>query len=276
MSKKNVLLVLLVVCVMTIMMIGVLGNETFTSTIINVTDVTVYDSKGNKLERLLFDKNGNIANRDEEGNLIDANQYKEYDPDFKADKEAYRLSIPYSQDALVEKDGKRYLELDFYLLVNPSNATYPEINASLSQKDQENEALALINSSFNFKDGQKEDASFIKVTVARNNDSYKEYIPFDVSLPEGKDSQEYLFVKYTLAVLFTEVGEYDPDNFDPEDPNSYVGAIKIACQERSSSCSINISESTKNTIVVDIPELILAWDYQMTAEEISQSSEELG
>ena len=272
MSKKNVLLVLLVICVMTIMAIGVLGNETFTSTIVNVTDVDIFDQQGNKLERLLYDKNGNLLNVDEEGNLINSLEFLESNPDVVVDREAYRIAYSYSQDVLFEKEGVRYFTIDFYIKVNPSNATYPFVKASLSQSDLKNEKLEFINSGADNESGEE----VIKVTVKKGNNDYLSVIPFALDVAEGSESQDYIFIKYSLTIRFEEIGEYDPDIMDNNDPRSYAAAINAACQERNGSCSFEFTENSKNTIAVKIPSLIIAWDYQMTAEEISQTSEELG
>ena len=111
MNKKNVALVLIIVCFLTIMAIGVFGNAAVTGIKTNVEKVVFLDSEGN------------LINENEEGHLI--------------------LSIQYSKDDVTieeetTKDGNeishKFYTITFYAVVMPLTSSYPKLFIELEHE----------------------------------------------------------------------------------------------------------------------------------------------
>ncbi len=101
MSKKNIALVLIIVCLLTIMMVGVFGNSTVTGTKTNV-------------EEVFFLK--------EDGQVIEKNS-----------DDMFILSLEYTRNDLIDiinsDDGNTYkiYKILFYGVVSPLNSSYPKL-----------------------------------------------------------------------------------------------------------------------------------------------------
>ena len=110
MSKKNVVLVLLIVCIVAIMLVSVLGNNSIVHDVIYVDSVDIFDVEGHKIEVL-------------EG------------------AEAMSIKYDYSKDDIVEvaiseEETKQYLTVKFYIVVTPGDAYYPEVTVTLNGTDE--------------------------------------------------------------------------------------------------------------------------------------------
>ena len=107
MSKKNVALVLLIVCFLTIMVIGVFGNAAITGVFTNVQEVIYMDKDGNKI---LEDENKN-----------------------------YIVEIDYEDESFTEivdeeEVTHKLFTYEYYVVVLPKDASYPQLFINLDEE----------------------------------------------------------------------------------------------------------------------------------------------
>ena len=107
MSKKNVALVLLIVCFLTIMVIGVFGNAAITGIFTNVQEVS------------FIDKNGIEVLEDENGNYIVEIDYDEEN---------------FSEEVDEEEVTHKMFTYEYYAVVKPKDASYPQLFIALDEE----------------------------------------------------------------------------------------------------------------------------------------------
>ena len=274
MSKKNVALIVIIVCFFTIMIIALLGNEDIVGRYEPISSVDFYDKNGESIKLKYFlDTEEVIEEVDEIGTkyyiFASSKQALDNDQILKLSTK-YFIDYSYGQDDLIEIDGKRYVYTAIYAIINPYNTSYPRIIADLSPHMSNTIEQKLENET---KDNGK-DVDYITITLGKD-DPNKTILPFAEKLEEKLESgqeQSYTLVKYGIYILFEELGEYD-EYADPDDENSYRSAIIRACELRSGSVDIDFRVEKNSDL--KIPTLTYIINYQKTAQEIASTSEDL-
>jgi hypothetical protein len=266
MSKKNVALIVLIVCFLTIMVIAVFGNSAVTGIIKNVTSVSLCDSDGNNLELHYFLGDKEVIRKVDELESVyyefaDTKQALNSDEEKKIFSK-YIVEIEYRESDVVEIDSARYIVYDFYALVNPGDATYPKLTHVLNAYMKESLAQRVDNVTTN-KDGEEVDYLQFKV-----DDENSALVPFASKLNKVDEEEkeiQYIAVHYRLYIEFAEYGDYDP--FVTEGEGSFKEAVREACISRDGSVDFELKIDKDNSAAVKIPDLTFKLDYQETDEE---------
>lgn len=272
MNKKNVALLIIIMCVLMILLFATIGNRQFTNASYIIKNVNLYDKSGNQFSTKMFNEKGEeiIEEKDENGlskyiNVETSKAVEMSEDDIKKLTIKYYANLNYKidDDCFVKIDDIDYVMFEIYAFIDPSNATEPNLKGSI--------ATNIENIDYQIVNKTKEDAEFVRFKI--NTDDQNKYIvPFVSKLEEETDEEiEYLVIKYVVLIEFKKVNESDYDNED-----DYIEALRNAINY-SRSCSIDIDFSYINngTKIVDLPIFNLSLSYTPTKEENAIISEDI-
>ena len=274
MSKKNVALVVLIVCFLTIMVIAVFGNSAITGIKKIVQGVNFYDEDGSELPMRYYLGDKEVIRKEDELGTI----YYEYSDTHIAltsDEESaiygkYFAVSEYRSEDVLEIDGKRYFVCSVYAFVNPGDAYSPRLSSKLEAHMDPSLEQRVENETLN------NNGDNIEYLTFKFSDENANFVPFKNQLADT-DSEgneiTYTVVKFTIYIEFCEVADYDPNVLEGE--NSYKEAVREACNKRNGSVELVIKTDKDSGNTKEIPTISIVLQYVPTEEEMSVISDEV-